>query len=229
MAKVTSVPVILPEHRAALERDAWFEALPAKWRERLLDCGVPQHFRSGDHVYRLGDPPNGMWAVLEGAVRVVGNTPSGAALLTLVAGPGVWIGEVSAFDQGPRIHDAIVVRDTVLLHVGAVALSRLAAEHPDFHRHLGQLVCARYRRVLSFLAGTLTLPLRARIARVLLNALGEIRPGLVNVCQDELAALAGVSRQSANRELKRLEAAGLIKLSLAMGGSKLSIHRAWEN
>jgi CRP/FNR family transcriptional regulator, cyclic AMP receptor protein len=36
---------------------------------------------------------------------------------------------------------------------------------------------------------------------------------LVNVRQDELAALAGVSRQSANRELKRLEAAGLIKLS----------------
>ena len=89
-----------------LSQGHWFAALPQALRHTLLDMAQVQRLDAGQRLFRRGDKPSGLYAVVEGAVRVGAVSETGKeALLTLVE-PPYWFGEISLFDGLPRTHDA---------------------------------------------------------------------------------------------------------------------------
>jgi CRP-like cAMP-binding protein len=80
--------------------------------------GPQTHGRRGDR----GDPPDGLFAVLDGAVRIAATTESGKkALLALLEAP-TWFGEIAVFDGRPRAHDAVADENTLVAQVPQTAL-----------------------------------------------------------------------------------------------------------
>lgn len=66
-----------------LAADPWFATMVAERREALLREARVELLAAGARIYGLGDPPNGLWAVLEGQVRLkVGNGWFGGFLPT---------------------------------------------------------------------------------------------------------------------------------------------------
>lgn len=200
--------------RAILDADDWFASLPVDRRDRLLNVARSRTVASGTLAYALGDPPNGLWAVVQGQVRLIGYPAPGLEFLALILRPGTWFGEVSTIDGGPRPHEAVAFGETRLLHVPTPAFHRLAAEVPALYHDLGRLVCQHQRVALDFIGQTVALPLGVRIARLLLSRADD-DGGVLHLRQEDIAGMLSVSRQTLNRHLGTLADAGMIERAYA--------------
>lgn len=199
---------------AQLAQDEWFGAIPPAEQAALLREARVVEVHAGERLYTAGDPPNGLWAVLAGQVRLKGYSANGVELLALILRPATWFGELSMLDGGPRPHDAIAFGDSRLLKVPIAGFVRAAEAQSQLYRHLGLLVCRHQRSALAFITQNVAQPVRARLANTLARA-SDGEAGRVRLRQDELAALVGVSRQSLNRHLRTFEAAGWVALGYA--------------
>lgn len=200
---------------ALLDSDAWFGAVPAARRALLLAQAQVRSVPAGARLYGVGDPPDGLWAVLGGQVRLIGYPAVGAELVVLIMGPGTWFGELSTLDGGPRPHDAIAFGPARVLHIGMEAFARLARDTPELWRDIGLLACAHQRASLAFLTNSLAQPIPVRLARTLAGAVRAAGGDSVQIRQADVAAMIGVSRQTLNKALKAMERAGVIALDYA--------------
>lgn len=201
--------------RVRLAADEWFGALPLSRQEALLALATVRTLPPGGRVYAVGDEPNGLWAVLEGQVRLVGYPVAGSELLTLLLTSGTWFGELSTLDGGRRPHDAIAFGRTRVLNVSRSRFERLAADDPALYRDVGLLVCAHQRLALDFISEALSLSIPQRVARTLLTQRRANGGPILRVRQDELAAITGIARQTLNRTLAKLAREGAIRLGYA--------------
>jgi len=195
-----------------LMADPWFAAMAIGRRDELLREARTEVLAAGARIYGLGDPPNGLWAVVEGQVRLKGLSVNGAELLALIVRPGTWFGELSTLDGLPRPHEATSFGPARLLHVPMPAFARAAALQPELYRDLGLLVCAHQRTALRFIANSIGQSIRVRLAVALLRA-SVAGDGSVTIRQDELAAIVGIARQTLNRHLKTLEREGIVEVA----------------
>lgn len=197
--------------RRILDSDPWLAALPPDARAALLAAARIRTLDNGAAVYRAGDLGDGLHAVLEGEVRLIGHSEAGRRLVYLILRPGDWFGEMSVLDGKPRFHDAIAFGPSVVLHVDSVRIEAIASTCLQFDRALGALTCRHQRAALAFVEKTLTASTEARLAFILSEMAGRFgRPAGTGVAidlrlsQEDLAALVGVSRQSLAALLGRL-------------------------
>ncbi len=200
--------------RETLAADPWFATMTLEHRAALLLESRIEMLATGARIYGLGDPPNGLWVVLEGQVRLKGLSVNGAELLALIVRPGTWFGELSTLDGLPRPHEATTFGTARLLHVPMPAFARAAALSPGLYRDLGLLVCAHQRTALRFIANSIGQSVRVRLALALLRA-SVAGDGTVIIRQDELAAIVGIARQTLNRHLKIFEREGIVSVAYA--------------
>jgi CRP/FNR family transcriptional regulator, cyclic AMP receptor protein len=205
---------VTPTDLAILEADSWFGDIPPNRRKVLLEGMQVRSVAAGVDLYSAGDPPNGMWVVLEGEVRLKGYPAAGLELLLPVLRPGTWFGEVSTIDGLPRPTDATATRPTRVAHLSMAAVAHAAAAAPELYRDLAVLACWHQRAALGFVAQTVAHPVRVRLA-ILLAGLAQDRAGVLQIRQEDLAALVGVSRQTLNRHLKALERERVLDLDYA--------------
>lgn len=208
--------------RRILGSDAWLGGLPPDTRAALLEAARIRAVDNGGAVYRAGDPGDGLHAVLEGEIRLIGHTEAGRRLVYLILRPGDWFGEMSVLDGKPRLHDAIAFGRSIVLHVDSPRIDAIAAGHPRFDRAIGALTCQHQRTALAFVEQTLTASTEARLAFILTEMAGRhgrpVGTGVeidLRLIQEDLAALVGVSRQSLAALLGRLRRERVIETRYA--------------
>ncbi|HBX55828.1 Crp/Fnr family transcriptional regulator [Pseudomonas sp. UBA2684] len=204
-------------YRARLQGGHWFSALPNALQETLLDAAQVQHLDAGQRLFRRGDPPSGLYAVVDGAMRVGAVSKSGKeALLTLVE-PPYWFGEISLFDGQPRTHDAFADCASTLLLVPQASLLVLLERQPQYWRDFALLMSQKLRLAFIALEEMSLLPAAPRLARRLLliaENYGEGEPRrVIHLAQEQLALMLAISRQTTNQILKELAAQGILRLT----------------
>jgi CRP/FNR family cyclic AMP-dependent transcriptional regulator len=206
-------------HRLALRAGRWFQGLPTELQERLLQRGSSLELAPNQQIFMRGQPPDGIYAMLDGAVSVSGTDSEGnEALLTVLVPPG-WFGEISLFDRQPRTHDVISDGEGLLFHVPQRALDEILEAEPRYWRDFALLVTSKLRLMFIAMEDWALLPTATRLARRLVlmaEGYGEWQDRSareVHVSQEKLVALLSTSRQTVNHILKELETAGLIRLS----------------
>lgn len=154
-------------------------------------------------LIRQGAPGDGLWLVGSGALRVGAVSHAGRELVLDVLGPGEVAGEL------PGVSSPVGVR--------ALRPSRLT---PVSDRAAADLLTARAHRAAALAADLAWLSVRMRVARRLedlAERFGRPVEGgrliLLPLTQDEVAALAGTTRESANRAVRRLVADGSIRVA----------------
>lgn len=218
-------PEALAAWREVLLADTWFAGVPLPLRTALLRLGRVQALGPGQALFGRGQVAEGLCCVLEGALRVGAVQADGSESVLAFVEPGQWFGEISLIDGQPRTHDAVADGPTTVLQVPQPALLTWLAEHPAHWQAIAQLACAKLRMLFGVIEDIAHLPLEGRLAkRLWLVAHGYGgRSGaprwVLNLPQEQLALMLGVSRQSANKALRALEARGLI--ALRYGGIEL--------
>ncbi|WP_322011599.1 Crp/Fnr family transcriptional regulator [Paraburkholderia sp. J12] len=215
-----------PAVAAALERSAWFHSLPDSLRAALREAGRVRSVRAGERLFMRGDPDDGLYCVVEGAVRVGAASLGGREALLAVVGPVNWFGEIGLFDGGPRTHDAYVERDSTLFQVPRASLVALLDATPAWWHAFGLLLTQKLRLAFEAIEEAALLPAAARVARRLLllanygvadEAAGDVarfgeRRRVVSVPQEDLALMLALSRQTVNQILRQFERDGMVLL-----------------
>lgn len=206
---------------ALLERSAWFAGAPEALRAGLRAAGRVRTLSAGERLFLRGDPADGIYCVLDGAMRVGAASAAGREALLALVVPAQWFGEIALFDLGARTHDAYAERDTTLFHVPHAALVALLDGTPAWWRVFGLLLAQKLRLAFDAIEETALLPATPRVARRLLlltTGYGEAghdgaREGrVVRVPQEDLALMLALSRQTVNQILRQFERDGLVAL-----------------
>jgi CRP-like cAMP-binding protein len=166
--------------------------------------GVP----AGHTIFRKGDPANGCYLILDGAVKVTLPAACGQDTLLAILGKGDLVGEMALLDRLPRSATVTAIKACQLSYISTVTFDRLARGDIELHRQLLRLLTARLR------AGNEAhmlqqMPLRVRLARTFVHLarnFGEPLPDrrvLIRqkVSQAELGHMVGAARENINRQL----------------------------
>lgn len=197
--------------------EAWCRSLPQDLRDWLIAHAEVRRLGAGQRLFARGDPPDGLYALAAGTIRITGLTPEGReALLAMLDAPH-WFGEIALLDGEPRTHDAWAETDAGLLHVPQAALHQRLQQCPQDWRHFGRLLAQKLRVLFTTVEETALLPPTARVARRLATMAGgygawtDRSARVVRVSQEQLALMLALSRQTVNQSLRDLEAAGAIR------------------
>lgn len=211
-------PKAAGDYRALLRTGRWFSALPEAFADALLEAASVRTLAPGERLFARGDPPCGLYAVVDGAIRVSGLSEHGKEALLVLLEPPAWFGEIAVFDGQPRTHDADAEPESRVVHVPQAALHAILDGEPRWWRDLGLLATSKLRLALAVMEDAAVLPIAARLARrlaLMAEGYGD-RQGptrrAVAISQDQLAMMLSTSRQTTNQLLKDLEAAGLVRL-----------------
>ncbi|WP_322062156.1 Crp/Fnr family transcriptional regulator [Paraburkholderia sp. J63] len=211
-----------------LDRSAWFAGAPEALRAGLRAAGRVRTLQAGERLFLRGDTADGIYCVLEGAMRVGAASAAGREALLAVVGPAQWFGEIALFDAGVRTHDAYAERESTLFHVPRAALVALLDATPAWWHAFGLLLAQKLRLAFDAIEETALLPATPRVARRLLLLVAgygetgrEAGPDaaaapqaarVVRVPQEDLALMLALSRQTVNQILRQFERDGLVAL-----------------
>jgi CRP/FNR family cyclic AMP-dependent transcriptional regulator len=203
--------------RPRLMRGQWFSHLPVSLQDSLLAAARVRRLSPGQRLFQRGDPPCGLYAVLEGAVRIGAVSEQGKEALLSLVEPPHWFGEICLFDGQPRTHDALGLGQCTLLHISQTTLLALLDEQPVHWRHLALLMSQKLRLSFIHLEQLSLMPAQARLAHRLLmiaEGYGELDEPrrVLQLPQEQLASMLSLSRQTTNQILKELQGQGILKL-----------------
>lgn len=204
-----------------LALSSWYGSLPDRLRAALLEKGLIRTLEPGERLFSRGDTPCGLYAVLEGAIRITAFSEQGKeAVLTLIE-PPQWFGEITLFDEGTRTHDARAEPATRLWQIPQSILVQLLQAHPEYWQFFGRLLTEKLRLAFVALEDSTLYPAPVRLVRRLLqmsqsNTGGALARTTLTLPQEVLGAMLGISRQTTNQILRDLETQGLISLSRSM-------------
>lgn len=202
-----------------LNNNLWYSQLEPSFQQFILEHAHMLEVQKDQSIFLSGDTFNGLYAVLEGAVRLGYIDIQGKEAVAAIAEPIMWFGEISLVDQQPRSHDAITVQKSVILHLPSANLQLLLQQHPQFWFHIAQLTSQKLRFAFLELISFQTQNIKQRLAQRLLfilNGYGNhlsIEQNSIHLSQEQLAQMLVCSRQTVNQELQELEKQGVLKVA----------------
>lgn len=105
-----------------LSRFAPFDAFEAATLEQLAQAARVQHVHRGELIVHRGDRPNGMYLLVEGAVKLFLISSGGAERIVRLVGTGDSFCEESAFSNAPQTLAAQATCDSLVLFIPTRAL-----------------------------------------------------------------------------------------------------------
>lgn len=126
--------------RSWLMSDHWFNELPAKLQDSLLISMQQRRVTPGKLISRPDFPPCGFYALLEGTLRMGLHCQQRQWLPANEFRRPYWFGEVSLFEDRPRLQDIYAEDQAITLQMPLQALRNLLKEHPEFLRYFADLL-----------------------------------------------------------------------------------------
>ena len=165
---------------------------------------------------RRGHTPVHWYGAIEGLLKWT--VPSGDGRSVTLGGlsAGSWFGEGTLLRGTPRTADVIALRPSRVALVPMETFEWLHATQRSFDHFLLRQINERMHWFLGNFTAHHVLDTDSQVARALAGLFHPwLHPGSdthLQVSQEEIADLSGVSRQRCNAALKRLQAAGLLEI-----------------
>lgn len=182
---------------------------------RVMATAHRRRFTRREVLFHEGDPATSLHLIARGRVAVRVTTPLGdvATLDVLVAGDVA--GEQALVSgENRRMATVVALERTETLSIDEGVFAALRREHPSIEVAVNQLLAARIRKLDARLLEALYLPADIRLRRRLLE-LTQTYGDIVPMTQEDLAGMAGTTRATVNRLLRKEEQAGSVSLCRA--------------
>ena len=208
----------MSELQSVLENSFMLGGLPHELSQGLAALARTQKLSTGQRLFAAGDPGNGFYAVLEGAMKVTLENQDGDEQALAMVGPGSIVGELSIFDGEPRSANVVAVKPTRVAFVNKTGFESFADDKPALYRHMLRIIVGRLRQANNVLAARSFLPLPGRVAQIILQFSDDFgkpiddKRVLVHhkISQAEIAKLVGAARENVSRVLNDWRRAGTI-------------------
>ena len=172
---------------------------------------------AGDVVCRIGKAPTYWFGVVQGLLKMSADNAQGDSFTYAGLSAGGWFGEGTVIKREPYRYNVQALRPSVVAGLPIESFHRLLEQSIGFNRfvmnqlneRLGQFIAAREIDRMTNADIRVARSLAALFNPVLFPGVGEV----LQITQQELAYLVGLSRQRVNVALQRLVAHGWIKVT----------------
>lgn len=181
---------------------------------RTVDAG------RGEVLFLRGEPCQGLYVVLQGAVRLYNSSATGREQVIGVERSGSVIGELPLFDGGNQPYSAEAMMSSRLLFIPREHFLCVLHGHPELMQAALRALAIRVRRLLYLVEELSLHEVPERIARYLLAQ--EKEKGAcftLDYTHAEIAAQLGTVREVVTRTLNRFRKAGWI----AVQGGRITV------
>ena len=202
-----------PPIQRFLQAQCWFTALPVQQQDAIASKVFTLSAARGAVILPANEPTQGWYGVLHGLVKISGRATKGRRSDFLGVGAGDWFGEGAVLKNERRRYEVVALRDTELLCLPSATFHGLFESSIQFNQFLVSCMNLRLSQAMAMIEAGRTRSPEQRIA-LSLSRLFWNRTRQLDLTQDELASLAGMSRQTANRVLNALQQQGVISLSM---------------
>jgi CRP-like cAMP-binding protein len=149
-----------------------------------------------------------------GTVAIRVSSPAGDVVTLDVLGPGDAFGEQALIGASSlRSATVVALERTETRRFTRAEFETLVADHPSAARVVAQMLDGRLRATSQALLEALYLPAETRVLRRLSHLATLYASPSIPLTQDDLASLAGTTRQTVNRVLGQAQDDGLVQLS----------------
>ncbi len=192
----------------------WAGELTAEELERAARGTVERVYQKGVYICHRDDKLDYWTGVADGLIKISAISAQGKAMTFAGAATGSWFGEGSVLKDEPRKYDLVAIRDTRMWMMQRTTFMWLYENSKGFNRFLVRQLNERMGQFIATIEYDRILHPKARVAR---NLSWFFNPVLypatrneIEISQEELGLLAGVSRPVVNKALKELEEEGLL-------------------
>lgn len=170
-------------------------------------------------IFYQEDRENCFYEIASGQVKLSRHTSDGREITIEILGPGDMFGYLSLFDEGCCECTATAVTKVEVYTLSRTEMERIIKSHPVVLRALISHICRRLRNAYSHLEEMASGNVQHRVSRILLEMArqeGERKDGHlvfnIRLTHQELANLAGTSRETVTRVLAFLKKEGYINV-----------------
>ncbi len=200
-----------PPAQRFIAAQPWFAGLPAAMQERVRAGVFEEQGDKGAVMMPAGSAVQGWHAVLSGLVMLQSPASRGRSSAFIGVPDGEWFGEGSAMKPEPRKYHVIALRPTRLMCLPLPLFATLRETSLAFNQFLVLHLNMRLGQAMTIIESGRTQSTEHRVA-LYLSRLFWPSTRRLNLTQDELGQLVGLSRQTVNRVLRSLEGMGIVSL-----------------
>jgi CRP-like cAMP-binding protein len=194
----------------------WFAALSTEERERArIDLKVV-HVEVGELLCRVGRPATYWFGVIDGFLKMSGESVAGLPITFSGMPPGGWFGEGTVIKREPYRYNIQALRKSTVAGLSVETFHWLLDRSVPFNRFIIQQLNERLSQFIAAREIDRLTNIDARVAHSLALLFHPLLyPGvgsLLRITQQELGYLIGLSRQRINEALHALQTAGCIRI-----------------
>lgn len=200
-----------------LQMHDWFLTLAPGHQALLADGTVSQHCAAGSFVTRRGEPSRYWIGVQTGLIKLAVYSLDGRGATFSGVPAGGWCGEGSVLKRELRRYDVIAVRDSDLLLVPTEIFHALMAESLPFNAFVVRQLNERMGQFIATIQNQRLLGVDAQVAQAIAQLFHPMlyprTSAVLELSQEEIGLLTGLSRQRVNQALRRLAEQQLVSIS----------------
>ena len=187
----------------------WLSGRPEGFQLELLRRARLRRFDGGQTIYFAGDPPTGVFGLVDGVleVRLPGRQ------VASVKSAGYWFGEAAAFSMTHRIGTIVAAVRSHLFHLPQAEFNQMIA-NADYCRYFAILTAEHLDEAAAIIEQLMLADPQARVASRLLTLAyhqGGADKAPLRVTQNELASMCALARQTINKVVKRFVRLGIVQ------------------
>ncbi len=193
----------------------WSAELTDEEIERTRRGITEKAFAKGAYICHKGDKLDPWLGVISGLVRLGTVSQKGKTVTLAGMRAGIWFGEGSVLKKEPRQYDLVALRDVRLAMMPSATFFWLFENSAGFNRFLVKQFNERIGQFIALVEFDRSLDATGKVAR---NIAWLCNPVLVpkadnhlDITQEEIGLISGVSRQAVNGALQLLEQKKLLR------------------
>ncbi len=203
-----------------------FSDLDKETIEKIIKSGVTQSYKKNSIILSEDDTGSALFVIAKGKVKISRRSNDDKEVILAILGESDFFGEMSLLDGMTRSATVVAIEDSRLFIIQRSEFLDLLKKYPEVSIALLTELTKRLRASSMKIKALSLKDAEGKVATVLLqlaDEVGKIRQGLVEIenlpYQQELANMAGTSRETISRTLHAFAKKGLVELD----GSKLRI------
>lgn len=202
-----------------LRKVSLFSELDDAQLEQLASVVREQHYKKNATIFHVGDPGNALFILKSGLVKITIEDQSGREIILRMLYPTDFFGEMSLIDDLPRSATVTTLEPSDAMVIYRDSFLNLIEKNSKILLNMTVVLSRRLRRVNELIRSLAFHDVYGKVARVLLNLAREkgrtTDDGTVidlRLTQQELAELAGMSRETMTRTLRDFQQAGCVRI-----------------
>lgn len=202
-----------------------FSELQEDTLQKIYDSGYVKSYKKNEIIFSEEEAGNSMFFIVEGKVKVLRSDEDKEVIISML-NAGEFFGEISILDGMGRSATVSAVENSKIFILQRNEFLELLNNHPEVSISLLRELSIRLRNATNKIKALSLKDAEGKVATVLIQIaddIGRIKKGVVEIdnlpYQQELANMAGTSRETVSRTLHSLAKKGMIELE----GSKIRI------